>query len=106
MKNKPIHRKWRKSLIFYQQGTIIEEELTFDKFINGLQSESEYFFVYDGTSIDIAFHYEKHKKIFELNINGYCDNAERYSFATIDELIHSKLIDGKSIIEVWDKLTN
>lgn len=106
MKINPIHRKWKKSLIFYQRGKIIEAELTFDKFIKGLQSESEYFFVYDGTTIDIAFHYEQHKKIFELNINGYCDNAERYCFATIDELIHSKLIDGKSLIEIWDKLAN
>ena len=106
MKNKPFDRRWKRSIVYTQLGKIVEEELTYDKFVSGLKQNWEYYFNYNNATIDIAFHYEDGKKIYELNINGYWDNAERYYFSSVDKLVDSKVIDGKSLSEIWEELEN
>ena len=65
----------------------------------------EFWFYYGEALIDIAFHYESQKKIYELNIsNG--EKAKCYTFDTIEELVYSKVFDDKSLYDIWDDLEN
>ena len=40
----------------------------------------------------------------ELNLNAYRDNAKRYEFSSVEELLSTEVVDGKSIKDVWDEL--
>lgn len=96
-------RKYKRSLIYTQGGKTIEEELTYEKFLSTISYE--YCFTYKNKTIDIAFHYEYSKQVWELNIN--CDGkTESYLFYSSEELINKAKIDGKSIREIWDELEN
>lgn len=106
VKQKVMERKYKRSIIYTQRGIRREEELTFERFIEGLYGCGEYFFYYRDKVIDIAFHFEAGKKIYELNINGYTDDAERYEFDTVDELINFKAFDNKSLTDIWEELEN
>ncbi len=80
-----------------------EIELTWDFFINGVEGSLEFFFNYNDLSIDVAFHFEGEKKIYELNINGG-STPQYLLFDSVDELINHKAFDGKSLYEIWDEL--
>lgn len=98
-----MERKYKRSLIYTQCGKIIEEELTYEKFLSTI--DYEHCFVYKDKTIDIAFHYEGSKQIWELNINS--DTYKEYlTFNSPQELIENARIDGKSIREIWDELEN
>lgn len=99
-------RKWKKSEIYVQCGKVVEKELTYERFLEGINGIMEYFFNYKDMTIDIAFHYEQNRKIYELNINGYTDNAERYQFNSCEELLECRVIEGKTLSEIWPDLEN
>lgn len=82
----------------------IYEELTYEYFSNHL--DDEYYFRYKELTIDIAFHYKNSKKIYELNINGYDEDATHYSFDSAHELLLNGKVEGKTIIEIWEELEN
>lgn len=83
---------------------MITEELTFEKFITGLQSGIEFFFTYNHHTIDLAFHFDNSKLFYEVNIDGYSDSAYHYTFDSIDELLRSAILASKTIVELWDDL--
>lgn len=82
----------------------IYKELTYDFFAENL--DWEWNFNYNGYTIDIAWHKEKEKAVYELNINGYKENALRYSFDTPEELLEKGCVDGKTLKEIWNDLEN
>ena len=96
----------KKTYVYTMKFQRVEEELTFEKFVDGLYNAQEYFFRYGDMSIDVAFHFSKGNKIYELNINGYQDDAKRYEFSSVEELLSAKVVDGKSIKDIWDELEN
>ena len=97
--------KGKKTLRYTQCFKVIEKELTWDLFINGLNEHMEYFFYYNNLVIDISFHYEDERKIHELNIQDG-ENHKHFVFDTVDELIHYQAFNNKSIFEIWDDLEN
>lgn len=100
-----LERKWKRSLIYTQQFKTYEKELTWDLFIKTLNEAMEYQFLYKDLSIDIAFHFEGPKKVYELNING--DNKSQFLyFDTVDELVNYKAFEEKSLFDIWDELKN
>ena len=96
--------RFKKTLRYTQCFKVIEEELTWDKFIKLLNEHMEFWFYYEKETIDIAFHFENEKKIYELNING--ENPRYYTFDTVNELVYFKAFDNKSLYEIWDELEN
>ncbi len=94
--------KKRKKFRYTQCFKNYEIDLTWEFFINGLKENLEFCFYYKDLVIDIAFHYENEKKIYELNIS----NGNNFEFETIDELVNSKGFDGKSIYDIWEQLEN
>lgn len=103
-KSQNIERKWKRSLIYIQCGKKIEEELTYEKFVKTI--DNEYWFKYKDKTIDIAFHHEQDKKIYELNINGYEKDAMRYEFNSPEELLENGRVDGKTLKDIWEDLEN
>ncbi len=97
--------KHKKTLRYTQCFKVIEKELTWDLFIKGLNENMEYFFYYNNLIIDIAFHYEEGKKIFELNIQDG-ENHTYFVFDTVDDLLHYQAFNNKSIFDIWDDLEN
>lgn len=98
-------KKWKKTFSYIKCLKNYEIELTWDLFIKGLNENLEYCFYYENLVIDIAFHYEDERKIYEINIsNG--DLHTHFSFNTVDELVYCKLINNKSIYDIWDELEN
>lgn len=97
-------KQWKRSLRYFRKRQMVEEELTFERFIYELQCGMEFFFTYRTHTIDIAFHYEDSKIIYEININGYANNACYHSFTSVDELVSYPIIDNKNIQELWNDL--
>lgn len=81
----------------------IFEELTYEKFVENIDNELS--FIYKNINIDIAFHYEGKKKVYELNLNDYEKTTHQY-FNSADELLMNARIEGKSIKEIWNELEN
>lgn len=77
---------------------------TFDRFVEGLYGNSEYFFTYGGHTIDIAFHFENTAKVYEVNIDGYDSDARHLRFSSVPALLEAKILDGKTIQELWADL--
>lgn len=100
-----LDRKWKKSLIYTQNFKVIEEELTWELFIKSLNEYGEFCFYYQDITIDIAFHYEHQKKIFELNISKG-ENHNCLYFDNVDDLVSYKAFDNKSLSEIWEELEN
>lgn len=96
--------KWKRSFQYSQVGQLIEEELTFDKFIVGLSNGMEYFFTYKEHTIDVAFHFDKSQKIYEVNIDGYTNSPRYCYFHSIEELISCVILENKSLRELWPDL--
>ena len=103
---KKLERKWKRSLIYTQQFKSYEKELTWDLFIKSLNEAMEYQFLYRDLSIDIAFHFEGAKKVYELNINGSDDYSCYLYFDTVDELVNCKAFDDKSLFDIWEEIEN
>ena len=95
---------WKRSIQYYRCGHMITEELTFEKFIMGLQNGMEFFFTYNHHTIDFAFHFDNSKLFYEVNIDGYSDSANHYTFGAIDELLRSPILASKTIVELWEEL--
>lgn len=102
--NQSTERKWKRSLIYSSWRKRIEEELTYEKFVENI--DNEFSFRYKNITLDIAFHYEGKKKVYELNLNGYEENATHGYFNSADELLKNARIEGKSIKEIWNELEN
>lgn len=98
-------RQWKRSLIYTQQFKIIEKELTWELFIESLNEYFEFCFYYQNLNIDIAFHYENQKKIYELNISDG-NNHKCLCFDSIDELVSYKEFNNKSLFDIWEELEN
>lgn len=77
---------------------------TFDRFVEGLYGNSEYFFTYGGHTIDIAFHFENTAKVYEVNIDGYGSDARHLCFSSVPALLEARVMDGKTIQELWADL--
>ena len=97
-------RKYQRSLIFSKCGKTIEEELTYDKFVECLKSNFEFFFIYKDKTIDIAYHIENDVKIYEFNINGNESDAQNFEFQSVEELLKNAKIEKKTLFEIWDEL--
>lgn len=100
-------RKWNKSLIYCQCGKRKEKELTYELFKkNVLEGNYEDSFRFKDFTFDIAFHFNGKMKIYELNINGYDEDATHYFYNSAEELLENGRIDGKTIKEIWNDLEN
>lgn len=99
------YRQWNRSLIYTHRFKVIEKELTWDLFIKCLNECFEFCFYYQNLTIDIAFHYENQKKIYELNISD--GKEQKYlCFNSIDELVSYKEFNNKSLFDIWEELEN
>lgn len=78
--------------------------MTFDRFVEGLCGNSEYFFTYKGHTIDIAFHFENTAKVYAVNIDGYGPDARHLYFSSVPALLEAGILDGKTIQELWENL--
>lgn len=78
-----------------------EEEPTFEKFVSGLKNGLEYFFTYKDHTIDVAFHLEGSKVVYEVNIDGYGNEDQHYEFFSIEDLVDCIILEGKSLRELW-----
>ena len=103
---KKVDRKFKRSLIFSQCGKTIEEQLTYEKFVDCLKRNFEFFFTYNNKTIDVAYHFINDEKIYELNINGYESEALYFEFKSAEELLTNAKIEGKTLFEIWDELEN
>ena len=99
-------KKYNKSIVYTRLGKRIEEELTYDKFIEGLNKYMEFSFYYEDKTIDFAYHYENNHNVWELNINGYEEDAEHQLFASVSDLISAARICGMTIEQIWNDLSN
>ena len=97
-------KPWKRSFSYSNKGQSFEEELTFDKFLSGIQNGLEYFFTYFDHSIDIAYHFNGLERVYEVNLDGYTDNPVYFTFHSADELVHHAILEGKTIQELWDEL--
>ena len=95
---------WKRFFTYTKKGQVIEEELTFDKFINGLENGLEYYFTYRDHCIDVAYHFDGSDKIYEVNLDGYGDHPRYYSFKSVNDLITFAILEEKTIQELWDDL--
>lgn len=77
----------------------IFEELTYEFFAEHL--DWEWFFTYKDKSINIAWHKDGDKVIYELNIKNYDKNVMCYEFDTPKDLLENGKIDDKTIKEIW-----
>jgi len=93
-------------VFFTCRGRAVEEELTYDKFADGLKNNMEYTFYCNDMTIDFAYHYENGSKIWELNINGDDADGEHQYFNSAEDLINNARISGKAISEIWESLYN
>ena len=94
----------RKLYTIWAEKTETSRKLTFDRFAEGLYGNSEYFFTYKGHTIDIAFHLENTAKVYEVNIDGYGPDARHLYFSSVPALLGAKILDGKTIQELWEDL--
>lgn len=97
-------RKFKRSLIFSQCGKTIEEELTYEKFVDCLKRNFEFFFTYKKNTIDISHHCENGIKIYEFNINGYESDAQCSIFESVEALLKNARIEEKTLSEIWEEL--
>lgn len=88
----------------WAEKTEVGAKPTFDRFVEGLNGNSEYFFTCKGLTIDIAFHFEDTAKVYEVNIDGYDSDARHLRFSSIHALLEAKILDGKTIQELWEDL--
>lgn len=88
----------------WAEKTEVVTKLVFDRFVEGLCGNSEYFFTYGGHTIDIAFHFENTAKLYEVNIDGYDSDARHLRFSSVPALLEAKILDGKTIQELWADL--
>ncbi len=79
----------------WAEKTEVVTKLAFDRFVEGLCGNSEYFFTYGGYTIDIAFHFENTAKLYEVNIGGYDSDARHLRFSSVPALLWEKILDGK-----------
>ena len=93
----------KKFLRYTKCFKVYEEELTWDKFIKCLNESFEFCFHYNDKTIFIAFHYERNKKIYELNIVSM-EKEVNFVFDSIDELILFKGFENKTIRDIWNEL--
>lgn len=88
----------------WAEKTEVDTNLAFDRFVEGLCGNSEYFFTYGGHTIDIAFHFENTAKVYEVNIDGYGSDARHLCFSSVPALLEANILDGKTIQELWADL--
>jgi len=94
-------QKWKRSFQYTQFGRTFEEELTFERFISGLKNGMEYFFTYNDHTIDVAFHLERSKVVYEVNVDGYGSEDQHYEFFSVEKLVDCTILEGKSLRELW-----
>ena len=95
----------KKTLKYTKCFKVHEEELTWELFIKYLNENMEFCFNFNNMTIDIAFHYECKKKVYELNISSE-DKTNNLVFDSVDELIYFKAFNNKTLHEIWDELEN
>lgn len=101
-----MNRKFKLSYFYTQKFKNKEIELTYDLFYKMFHDcESEFVFYYKDYIIFTAFHYENNTLRYELNIQKN-ELTENYQFDSCDELINAKVINGFSIIQLWNDLSN
>ncbi len=67
----------------------------------------EFSFKYDSVFIDYAYHFEKDKRIYEINIyNEATRHTKNFYFLDINEMLSQKIINGNTIEELWEYLEN
>lgn len=99
------------SYFYHQCGKLYEEELSFDKFYKSFSNGiSEYTFNFKNFTIYLAYHsecYNKEKRIiYKLNIVDEFDNTKNYEFLSVDGLLNAKVINGFSLLDIWNCLTD
>ena len=103
-----MKRKYSKSIIYFQHGKQVEEELTYQKFVNELSLHLlEFTFKYKEIYLDIAYHVDNKNLIYELNMYNVNNDCNTYlHFTNPAELLNACVIEGKTIKEIWDYLEN
>lgn len=94
----------RKLYNIWAEKTELDTKTAFNRFLDGVNGNSEYFFAYNGHTIDIAFHFENTAKVYEVNIDGYGSDARHLCFSSVHALLEARVLDGKTIQELWDDL--
>lgn len=92
----------KKTLKYTKCFKVHEEELTcitWELFIKYLNKNMEFCFNFNNMAIDIAFHYEGKKKVYELNISSE-DKTTNLVFDSVDELIYFKAFNSKTLHEI------
>ncbi len=97
--------KKKKTLKYTKCFKVYEKELTWDLFIKCLNDNMEFCFYLNNITIDIAFHYEGKKKVYELNISSE-DKTTNLVFDSVDELTSFKAFNNKTLYDIWDELEN
>lgn len=101
-----MQKKFKRSYFYTQKFKNHEVELTYDLFYKMLcNAENEFVFYFEKFVIFIAFHYESEKVKYELTLSAD-ELTAHYEFTNADELINAKVVNGLSIIQLWDDLSN
>lgn len=95
----------QKTLKYTKYFKVHEEELTWELFIKYLNENMEFCFYFNNITIDIAFHYEGKKKVYELNISSG-EKITNLVFNSVDELTSFKAFNNKTLYDIWDELEN
>ena len=101
---KSVDEDLRNLYSIWAEKTEVVTKMAFDRFVEGLCGNSEYFFTYGGHTIDIAFHFENTAKLYEVNIDGYGSDARHLCFSSVPALLAANILDGKTIQELWADL--
>lgn len=104
MNTERIGKKWKRSLVYVQCGKRHEEELTYERFRQCLHDNMEFFFMFNDITIDIAMHSNNGIMVYELNINGDTNDAKRFCFSSVDQLLAYAIIDGMTLKDLWQEL--
>jgi len=104
MNNEKVDKKWKRSLVYVQRGKRYEEELTYERFVQCLHDNLEFFFMFNDTIIDIATHSDNGIMVYELNINGYTNDAKRFCFNSVNQLLEYAIIGGMTLKDLWQDL--
>lgn len=100
-------RKWKRSLIFTQYRKVIEEELTYERFVKELElGLLEFSFLYNDIYIDIAYHYNGTKKVYELNLNYKDGRAIYQEYDSPQSLLTQGFVNGYLLKDIWSQLQN
>lgn len=100
-------RKYKRSIIYTKLFKTYEEELTYERFVKELYSRNyECEFRYKNLYIDVAYHLCNKNIVYELNISDASSTILLLEFNSIEELLNTRAVEGKTIKELWEFLEN